>query len=65
MDQDAPWAAPLQVQNIRASYAELGRRVRVTLRTQIGDEVWLDVERVECFQMLRYVEQVRQSIVLD
>ena len=57
MDHNA--AAPLQVQNIRAAYAELGQRVYVALWIQIGDIAWLDVQQVECFQMLGYVEQVR------
>jgi hypothetical protein len=50
--------APLQVQNIRAAYAELGRRVNIALRTQIGDGNRLGVQRVECFEMLQYVDQV-------
>ena len=57
MDHNAP--TPLQVQTIRATYAELGRRVHVALRTQIGDAARLNAQRVECFQMLGYVEQVR------
>jgi hypothetical protein len=51
--------APLPLQSIRAAYAELGNRVRVALRTQIRDEAWLNAHKVECFQMLRYVDQVR------
>lgn len=50
--------APLQVQNIRASYGELGRRVHVALRTQVGDANRLDMQRIECFEMLGYVDQV-------
>jgi hypothetical protein len=57
MDVSPEPPAPLQVQNIRASYAELGRRVHVALRTQVGDANRLDMQRVECFEMLGYVEQ--------
>lgn len=56
MDQHVP--TPLQVQMIRATYVELGRRVHVALRTQVGDAARLNVQQIECFQMLRYVEQV-------
>jgi len=62
MDQEIP--APLQVQNIRATYAELGRRVHIALHTQIGDVARLDVQRIECFQMLGYIE-VRSPTKLD
>jgi hypothetical protein len=50
---------PLPLQSIRAAYAELGNRVRVALRTQIGDEARLNAHKAECFQMLGYVDQVR------
>jgi hypothetical protein len=52
---------PLPLQSIRAAYAELGNRVRVALRTQIGDEARLNAHKVECFQMLGYVDQVRTA----
>jgi hypothetical protein len=61
-DQPNPQFVPAPLQTIRAAYAELGRRVTVALRTQIGDHARLGEERRHCLRLSALVTQASSVV---
>jgi hypothetical protein len=61
LPMDPPDLIPLPLNNIRMAYHQLGHRVLVALRTQLGDSARLQEHANECYQLLSMVEQVRAS----
>lgn len=52
------WHPPqIPIQTIRAAYTEIGQRVNIALRTQIGDAARLGAQRNECLRLLTLVGQ--------
>lgn len=48
----------IQLTNIYDSFIQLGERVHVTLRTQLGDIGRLNAQKAVCLQFLEAIEQV-------
>jgi hypothetical protein len=48
----------IQLSNIYDSFTQLGERVHVTLRTQLGDIGRLNAQKAVCLQFLEAIEQV-------
>ena len=55
---------PLQVENIRAAYAELDGRVRVALHQHQGNQDELTTVRNEVLALAEAVEAVRVFVIL-
>lgn len=50
---------PVPLYTIRTAVTELGHRVSLALRTQLGDRARLQNERTHCQRLLSLVSQVR------
>jgi hypothetical protein len=61
MDTAQQRTHPVPIQTIRAAYTEIGRRVNIALRTQVGDAARLREQRQECLRLLTLVGQVSHS----
>lgn len=61
-DQPNQQLVPAPLQTIRAAYAELGRRVTIAIRTQIGDHARLGEEQRHCLRLSALLTQASRVV---